>query len=65
MLPRLFDEIYARKVGPRTATALLGVLNLQYRAIELASVQKRLEAIEQVIGPALNLDEPDETDNRE
>jgi hypothetical protein len=61
VIPRLFDEIYSGKLSPRTGSALLGVLNLQFRAIELANVHRRLDAIEQIVGPALDLGEPDET----
>ena len=65
MLPRLFGEIYANKLSPRTATALLAVLNLQFRAIELADVQRRLDAIERVVGVALDADEPDQPGDAE
>lgn len=65
VLPRLFGEIYAGQLSPRTATALLGVLNLQFRAIELADVQRRLDAIERVVGAALDPNEPDQLGNDE
>ena len=44
---RLIENVYARKILPRTATCLGALLNLQMRVIHLTSIEQRVAKLEQ------------------
>ena len=50
-IPRLIADLYAGKLHPRTASALVGLMNLQLRAIESAELAERLAKLEKLHPP--------------
>jgi hypothetical protein len=51
MVPRLIADLYAGQLHPRTASALVGLMNLQLRAIESAELAERLAKMEKLHPP--------------
>ena len=50
-IPRLIADLYMGKLHPRTASALVGLMNLQLRTIESAELAERLAKVEKRCPP--------------
>jgi general stress protein YciG len=49
IISNLIQDVYSRRIDPRIATSLTPLLNLQLRAIEASSVERRIARIENAL----------------